>query len=202
MMIIEEILKGKSHPDFLVSIVSSSGGVALSSILAEALNINASVDWAGDSLLPDKVNGTVTKGVSTAQKVGITSASGLKVMDTTFRWQGTENQSFSLNLLFSSLGTQSAISSIKDVNKLTSPMSIAGGFYTAPLGYVGGDDKNGLLQVSIGDWFRASNLVCVNNGISIEPVFGEDGKPMFSKTTLNFKAYKLLTASEYNAWFR
>lgn len=201
MMIIEEILKGKLYPDYIVTVVSA-GGVSLTSVLSDALNINASVDWAGDSLLPDKINGMATKGISTAQKIGLTSASGIKVIDTTFRWQGTENQSFSLNLLFSSLGSQSAISSIKEVNKLTAPQSVVGGFYTAPLGYVGGSDLNGLLQVSIGDWFRATNVVCTNNGISIETVMDENGKPMFAKTTLNFKAYKLLTASEYNAWFR
>lgn len=202
MTLISQAIQGGLFPDYEVTIVDSSGSVSLTSVLSEALDFNNQADWAGDNILPDKLNSSMTAGVSMTQKIGLTSASGLKVSDTEFKWQGTANQSFSLNLVFALNEGKSILSSVKSLNNLIYPKDKTMGFYTAPLGYKGGDDKSGLLMVTIGSWFQATDVVCKSNDYKIERIFDESGKPILAKTTLQFSANKLLTADEMNAWFR
>ena len=202
MTFITQAIQGGMFPDYEVTIVDSSGGISLTSVLSDALDFSNQVDWAGDNILPDKLNSVMTAGVSMTQKIGLTSASGLKISDTEFKWQGTANQSFSLSLVFALNESKSVLSSVKALNKLVYPKDKQMGFYTAPLGYKGGDDAAGLLMVSIGSWFQATNVVCKSNDYSIDRIFDESGKPILAKTTLQFSANKLLTADEMNAWFR
>ena len=202
MTFITQAIQGGMFPDYEVTIVDNSGGISLTSVLSDALDFSNQADWAGDNILPDKLNSMMTAGVSMTQKVGLTSASGLKTSDTVFKWQGTANQSFSLSLVFALNESKSVLSSVKALNNLIYPKDKQMGFYTAPLGYKGGEDTAGLLMVSIGSWFQATNVVCKSNDYTIDRIFDESGKPVLAKTTLQFSANKLLTADEMNAWFR
>lgn len=198
MTLIEEAINGTLYPDFTVHIIGD--GVSLTSVLTQGISFNAQVDWTSDSLIPEKMQEWANKAAALANKVNATSASGLNEQATLFKWASSQNQTFSLPLIFS-YGDASPISSIKQLNKLAYPKDKGSGFYTAPMGYMGGNDKAGLLQVTIGTWFRATEVVCTSNSFELDSIFDENGKPALATCTVNFSANKLLTADEFNAWF-
>jgi hypothetical protein len=200
MTLIEEAINGTLFPDFTVHIIGD--GVSLTSVLTQGISFNAQVDWTSDSLIPEKMQEWANKAAAFANKAKLTSASGLNEQATLFKWASSQNQTFSLPLIFS-YGAASPLSSIKQLNKLAYPKDkgSGSGFYTAPMGYMGGNDKAGLLQVTIGTWFRATDVVCTSNSFEVDSIFDENGKPALATCTVNFSANKLLTADEFSAWF-
>ena len=198
MTFLEEAISGNAFPDYKISIVGN--GISISSVLTQSLSFQSQVDWGSDNILPQGSQKMIASAGNIAQKVGLHSGSGMNEMSTLFKWSGTSNQTFSLNLVFA-LGDKGVISDIKELNKLVYPHSVEGGMYKAPLDYKGGSDKAGLLHVTIGSWFRATNVVCVNNQFDIDRIFDENGKPILATANVSFSAYKLLTADEMNEWF-
>nr|DAX81736.1 MAG TPA: hypothetical protein [Bacteriophage sp.] len=199
MTFIEEALSGNAFPDYKISIVGD--GVSINSVLTQSLSFQSQVDWGSDNILPQGVQNAIASAGNVAQKVGLHSGSGFNEMSTLFKWSGTSNQTFSLNLIFA-LGDQGVLSNIKELNKLVYPKSKGtAGLYTAPMDYKGGSDKAGLLHVTIGSWFRATDVVCTNNQFEIDRIFDENGKPILATANVSFSAYKLLTADEMNEWF-
>lgn len=206
MNLIQQALSGNLYPDYLVTINDSNGKVSLTSLINDPLGLSGAPNWGDNKILPEKIGNTISGAsavvANLANATGVSSASGLKSIDTRIKWTGSDNQSFDLSLVFAfNQGDYGVLSSIKEVNRLVHPESNVGGFYTAPLGYTGGDDNNGMLQVTIGSWFRASKLICTNSSFTIENIFDTSGKPILANINLSFKSYQLLTADEFNSWF-
>ena len=61
MTFITQAIQGGMFPDYEVTIVDNSGGISLTSVLSDTLDFSNQADWAGDNILPDKLNSVMTR---------------------------------------------------------------------------------------------------------------------------------------------
>lgn len=80
--------------------------------------------------------------------------------------------------------------------------------YQAPLGYAGGAGRTatsgatGTVQLSIGQWFCARNLLVssVSPGFSIQTT--NENWPLYATATVNFEPYMMPTFNDFCGWFK
>lgn len=60
---------------------------------------------------------------------------------------------------------------------------------------------SGSIDVRIGDWFYATNLIITGVRLSISKQTISDGSPLFATANIGFKSFRMLSAGEYSEWF-
>lgn len=113
-------------------------------------------------------------------------------------WQNSSKPNFNLNMIF--VNTEPKDNILNDCAFLMSciyPASLSTNTMSPPVFFT----EDNTLDVKIGTWFYATNVIItgVNAKLSKETI--KDGKPLYAVISVAFKSFRQLTAKEYMNWF-
>lgn len=193
------VITGWIYTDFSMSGTASSSPINELGLLKAAGKFNTYTDKAGDAI-EDIVGGDTFNPIRSIRSVMSLPPAGTQIGGVVFSeevWEGSSKPAFSVNLCFVNTDPEDDI--LNDCLFLQSsilpsdstPISISPPTYF----------KNGQIDVKIGNWFWAQDLVVtsVNAVYSRETV--KSGQPLYANVAVSFKAFSLVTAATYATWF-
>ena len=83
-------------------------------------------------------------------------------------------------------------------------MGRTGLFFKAPLGYTfaGNNGVQGTVSLSIGKWFKASELVVKSTNFTPSKEVMSNGQPLYVTGTIDLEPYELITYATFMGYFR
>lgn len=220
MMDMTRILTGDYYKHHKVMITAPSGAPGepiLTSVLStETFDIGMGSNWDGDSGGSMMGKALETMGSSAAllaQTAGGTITSQ-NTATTIATWGGSDVQKFTLSLVFG-LGTSvGAMDAYRTMIGWTYPELSGAGImgvelFKPPAGFnatkalksANPGLAEGLFTVRIGDWFEAKNVIVESCSPKIQTIFDDSGAPVLVQADVTFRAFRLLSADEFQQWF-
>jgi len=135
--------------------------------------------------------------------------SALVFENSNYVWSGSDRPKFTVPMFFVALRPGDDVrANVLTLFKGVFPSASdegKGRFMSPPLGYlpsIKGTDAKGTVQVTIGKWFQANNLVMR----SVEPRFSKEtvanGTPLYVELSITFEAYRVMSYNEVAQFFK
>jgi hypothetical protein len=196
-------------------------------IMLNDLSINGSNDFsqAVQSQVADKLSGvvdTLSTGVGALGQFGGADGGAISeaiqnfaprtLGQTIMRWGGSSKPVFNISLLFLKIRTrdniaQKVTSLYQTVLPLEQDQTVVGGNsltrIRAPLGYIATTEKvaQGTLALSVGSWFRATNLVMRDVSFTFSKEVSTDGFPLYAVGSVTLEPFRMISFREFEAYF-
>jgi len=134
-------------------------------------------------------------------------------VQTTSVWTGTARPIFSLPLIFTVIRDSDNV--LEEVEKAyetimaldTEILGLKAGIMSAPLGYqpsVTTEDTPEIdttIAVSLGQWFRARNLLMKDVNFNISKIIVTNGSPLYASGIISFTPFRDITFSDFRRYF-
>lgn len=207
----DEFINNVNNQVTVVSVDTVTG------LLQNQLSFSGGNNWSNDydSDAQERISKTANQVGALAGAVTGIDIPNIRIKffnQTTKSWTGPQIPSFNVEMLLV------AVRPNQDTTKMAKSLMAGvmpvdkGGLIAAPLNYgprlggVTGGAKLGLNQagtvgVKIGRWFQAFGLVMNSVNPSFSQQVGSNGKPIWTKVSINFEPYRAISYGEFTAWF-
>lgn len=135
------------------------------------------------------------------------------LLHTVATWSGSSKPAFPISMLFLKLRSRDDIGrKVRSLYRTVLPsrainLPVAGkaalSTIRAPLGYFPTSESTaqGTLALQIGQWFKATNLICRSVDFTFSKEVSTDGFPLYATGTIILEPFRMITYEEFEAYF-
>jgi hypothetical protein len=203
-----DILKVVNSKYSLVKV--SGSGVSLEGVLQNDLGVSGQNDFDTGFMGSEMFQGVLEKKAELQRTItlGTGGAAGADTSGTIqemtkLNWTGSQKPLFTVEIALVALkddATYDVVKKSMQAMKCVYPNKKLGVF-EAPLGYNPGNAA-GTLNLTIGKWFRARNLVMRSANFTYSRVCLKSGKPLYALGSVTLEPYQAITYGEFRSYFR
>jgi hypothetical protein len=203
-----DILKVVNSKYSLVKV--SGSGISLEGILQNDFGVSGQNDFDTGFMGSDVFQGVLEKKAELQRTItlGTGGAAGADTSGTIqemtkLNWTGSQKPLFRIQIALVALKDNDAEDVVKksmQAMKCVFPNKKLGVF-EAPLGYNPGNAA-GTLNLTIGKWFRARQLVMRSADFTYSRICLKSGKPLYALGQVTLEPYQAITYGEFRAYFR
>lgn len=203
-----DILKVVNSKYSLVKV--SGSGVSLEGVLQNDLGVSGQNDFDTGFMGSEVFQGVLEKKAELQRTItlGTGGAAGADTSGTIqemtkLNWTGSQKPLFTVEIALVALKDDASYDVVKksmQAMKCVYPNKKLGVF-EAPLGYNPGNAA-GTLNLTIGKWFRARQLVMRSANFTYSRVCLKSGKPLYALGSVTLEPYQAITYGEFRSYFR
>jgi hypothetical protein len=203
-----DILKVVNSKYSLVKV--SGSGISLEGILQNDLGVSGQNDFDTGFMGSDVFQGVLEKKAELQRTItlGTGGAAGADTSGTIqemtkLNWTGSQKPLFRIQIALVALRdieSEDVVKKSMQAMKCVFPNKKLGVF-EAPLGYNPGNAA-GTLNLTIGKWFRARQLVMRSANFTYSRICLKSGKPLYALGEVTLEPYQAITYGEFRAYFR
>lgn len=199
-----DYLLNLNNPNYRVIIAGLDGGPVTGTLINE-MPIAGGNQFSSAKEITESIP-IVGKAISVKDKasnlVNISGRSSLTEAETRLVWTGSSKPQFTIDLYFYQISADQTPSTTDIMKRVQSSVlpSKSGVFFKAPLGYK--INGSGTLALSIGRWFRATNLVTINTNLVPSKEVNVNGIPLVVSGSVTLEPFRGITFKEFSDYFR